>query len=1134
MQHHIATRPHRTNRGHFDSSNSDPVCAGERRGRGLRSRIILVLILALLPAAAAIAASTDFPVLDGTDDRIIIENAPELNPSEGITIEAWVRQSDSSGCQAIVGKNFTTAYWLGLCNGVIRYYANGSGSAIDGNAFVPLGEWTHVAIAFDGAILRFYIDGILDHSLVFLDPVALPTNTDDLGIGGEAAVVSGDLWEFRGSLAEVRIWSHARSREEIRHDMARHLSGDEEGLAGLWPLDGGFGEAADRHVSFAGGDPSFTVLPAPATLHQPLRVPRLGTTPTIDANCESSEYNEASPLPIWYPPDAPTESPVFGLAGADAFGFFLCLENFVDIPVGSWFEVWFDQEADTGLILDSDDLKFRITKLFGLGEVDVQAFEGDGDIFNPGRWREIDIPPGFDFAAPTEFFSGLELRVSRNDVETADGEVFRTTFGVLWDEGDPTFHGWPRQEALSWEPARILADPPRPDAERPTITIDPIPRRPTGDEPMVFWALATDDVDLRQIEIFVDPIDGGDPTMPEKICVEEVAGEDDVEGVCEFETTLTPGVYSYKARSIDHRGKLRHSRARTLRVTLGGEAPSVEVSHTPAEPAFGEPVTLTATARDDIGIDQISIYYFAPESHTCEPPGSPTEATCSVELDDPERVVRYFARVEDVEALSSASPRRIALVGNDGTDSDGDGLSDFLEGFHLCTNEFRRDTDKDGLEDGWELLGLAFDDGTRLELPDLGAHPCLRDAFLQIDHERGAEFPDAAISLAKARYRGNRIMLHIEENERPRPPTDPMSPLTAPRASFQFDEDGDRYFDPRRNWTHHYMYLSHSVGNGWNFNRFSNVSRYFAGPIGHCLGGDNAGDECLANGECDSGNCGRACADGPLKGTACTSNADCPSARCTDNFECPLDASRPSGCGGGLRRDRNETDIAYRLIHEFGHSVGMGHGGRTGTRFAQVNDDGFFYLENDWNNINHKPNYQSLMNYKAGLATDICVEPPFDTPRFKGSMDYSDGNLPILDETDLDERPDSAFATALRGLECEDSTSPDATPVVIYYCLVEDELDLDGDSPRRYLMISDGTETLFRRPQGGNWSSTPPAHDPGIDWNCDGEIQASVAGSINGSGGHSSSAWGFNGEICDGKDDDEDGFIDEGCDWNEG
>ena len=65
--------------------------------------------------------------------------------------------------QTIVGKNFSTGWWLGLDSGIIRYYTNGALSRSDGTRVLPLNTWSHVAVTFDGTIRRYYIDGILDH-----------------------------------------------------------------------------------------------------------------------------------------------------------------------------------------------------------------------------------------------------------------------------------------------------------------------------------------------------------------------------------------------------------------------------------------------------------------------------------------------------------------------------------------------------------------------------------------------------------------------------------------------------------------------------------------------------------------------------------------------------------------------------------------------------------------------------------------------------------------------------------------------------------------------------------------------------------------------------------------------------------
>jgi hypothetical protein len=166
---------------------------------------------ALIPATAANTLS-----LSGAG-FIEIANAPALNPSGGLTVEAWVRRADASAdCQTIVGKGYQTGFWLGVCDNRLRFYSNGAGSAFDGATPFVAGEWTHVAAVFDGTTRRLYINGHLDVESVRAS--ALPVNDQPLRIGADV----GDAfstYRFIGNLAEVRLWRSARSRDDTRRDL---------------------------------------------------------------------------------------------------------------------------------------------------------------------------------------------------------------------------------------------------------------------------------------------------------------------------------------------------------------------------------------------------------------------------------------------------------------------------------------------------------------------------------------------------------------------------------------------------------------------------------------------------------------------------------------------------------------------------------------------------------------------------------------------------------------------------------------------------------------------------------------------------------------------------------------------------
>jgi uncharacterized repeat protein (TIGR01451 family) len=94
-----------------------------------------------------------------------------------------------------------------------------------------------------------------------------------------------------------------------------------------------------------------------------------------------------------------------------------------------------------------------------------------------------------------------------------------------------------------------------------------------------------------------------------------------------------------------------------------------------------------------------------------------------------------------------------------------------------------------------------------------------------------------------------------------------------------------------------------------------------------------------------------------------------------------------TGSGGGRcwGSDANGFSVGSRaqqagtLMHEFGHDLGLGHGGGDG--------------------VNRKPNYLSVMNY----AFQVCSVPADPGGALPGGCDYSPIDLPDLDETSLDE-----------------------------------------------------------------------------------------------------------------------------------
>lgn len=1068
------------------------------RPRQLLLPILCLLVGALvpLPAAATTPGTLD---LDGDGERVVVPNAPALNPTGGVTIEAWVRPRTTSGCQTLVGKDFQTSYWLGLCSGRVRYYTNGSGTSLDGSAVLPIGSWTHVAVTFDGTTRRYYVNGLLDFEAN--TPSPLPVNAADLGIGGEAepsSIILPTVFPLDGNLAEVRLWDRARSLEEIRHDFGRQLDGPEPGLVAVWPLEGGPEELLGAHpgsVREGDGD-EFAGLAAPPRPHDPLLIPQLASLPAVDGSC-GDEYAGAAELPIWE--TGGSENPLFAKVGATGSFLAICVSP-MSISDSEWVDVHLDAAGDGGLAPEAGDYQFRV---FPNG--DAEAFVGSGSTFLPFLGTDV---PGFEAAAGLfgEFEWQAEFRIPRSLIPEAN-----TLFGLdlihtrRVTSGDPlTRHGWPDDQDFvnpsTWELAQVDPTPPRPDRERPraTLFVSPSERPPAG-ETTTFRVNARDDVDVASVAILLGGPRGRDLAV-ERVC--DAAGTDDRSVTCTLARTLAVGLHTVGAEVIDHRGRVGRAPFRTVRVVVDGTAPEVELSHTPEEPAPGEPVTLRAHARDAAGLRRIQLRgAFASELERCEPVGDPAEADCAVTVNAPDTpgFLRFDAVALDAEGFITETPDRLVLVGNAGPDGDGDGIADAVEA-RLCTDPGLRDTDRDALEDGWEIQGLRVAGGGFVDLPNLGAQPCTRDVFLQFDYETGADLPDDAFEIAMTAYRDHGITLHVERNERPRPPVDPVSPLNGLSAAYQRDDSSDFYFEPARNWTHVYGYSHHRPGRSSGGNGSFTIEVY-SGAEGVCDGGARDGQGCRGDFDCFGGTCRAVCNDGPNADAFCSEDADCPESSCGRLCRCPLDEDSPEVCGLGFldtncsRRD--DGDLVYRFFHELGHAVGLGHGGRSGSG-DEVIEEGHLFRDGAWDNVNDKPQYWSSMNYRY-TPGPLC-----QVPRDAGGSDwimpvnYAERGLPTLREGTLDERATSDLARALPDLVCR-SADPDAVPTISYTCADPDELDAE-DNPRKVTMVTDGERTLARRVAGAGWetgASVPQASTAGIDWDCDGAIEVGVSQDLN-------------------------------------
>ncbi len=1040
-------------------------------------RSCFLALLCLSATSGARAGTTETLRATGSGGAAVqVPHDVRLSLRSQYTVEAWVKPASASGNHALITKG-QYDFALMLQGGRVMLYEGGQD--VTTPEALPVGEWSHIAATFDGVARKIYVDGVL--KVTKADSRSVPANEEPLYIGG--AQVG---WTLSGAMTELRLWSVARRESEIRRDLNKQLSEPEPGLVTAWPLEG---SAQDITGEFGGvvGSGSFDGGAAPVLPSGPYTIPRTSSVPNVDGRCTDVGYGWLR-LPIYYGTGLGAKVQWARIV-AGSTDLYVCVDQMLRGNNSSpWPSVslYLDVDGDGGTVPTAQDYRISLDQA-GSGS----SAKGNG----AGSYVDAGLT-AYHYRVETdgsqEFYWDAEFRVNRSLLPSTDA-VFGLQI-VHHDVGSTGVH-------RSW-PVGFHAD--RPDAWAqatisPTVNIevDAVPPRVEArllpdssvyreGSTLKFRAQGYDDGGVASITHFVD-------NMAVEQCVTPEAPLES--GPCEYEIrSLRPGRHFYWARVTDKGGRQGFSDVRTFQVNVDGTPPLVEVSIAPRQPVPGETMTIEARAFDEARVNSVGIYYHG-GYHRCTYTTFGSERICRVEATAPDDVdwIRYQAFAWDEEGYEGRSAVRYAMTtGADAPDADGDGLPDALE-TRLCTSSFDIDSDRDGLSDGWEVLGLDFSDGEFIDLPNLGAAPCQRDVFLQYDYEQGARVQSGVLEPIVASYRRAGVTLHIEENERPRIPVERVREVGALVAAQQKDGEGQYWFDPKRNWTHYYAWGRLTTG------RSGAWGRYFT----H----DAVRDGFLRN--ASTGVFERDDAGRGVYGT-CACPADIDGSTCKDSYPArtPCEREAPDG-------------EAKRFMHETGHSLGLGHGGRTPNASRPTIEGRNFHYGGGWDGSNNKPNYLSVMNYmyNGGLACLLPASDPDEDPLLVTEVDYSSAPYADLNEAALDERATSSFARELQASVCK-SAEEGAIPVVLFSCQDPDDEDV------YYLNVSDGTKLVAQRSTQAWWSfSALPSHAPGIDWNCDGNIEASVAANINGDGGD----FIWPGELCDEADNDDDDKVDEGC-----
>jgi hypothetical protein len=189
---------------------------------------------------------------DGNGDYVLVEDSPSLDMTDGFTIAAWIYLETYTEWASVVTKgmdaNNYTIHQSGPVGGNDFGHLRFTGSSpalpvfpfLESDTQIPLNEWHHIALTYDGENLIFYLDGVADGGGALEGP--LEANDEALHIAADFP--GGDEF-WNGAIDELKIWNEALKAKHIRTAMNGHSSPVASGLAGLWRFDEGAGNTVD-------------------------------------------------------------------------------------------------------------------------------------------------------------------------------------------------------------------------------------------------------------------------------------------------------------------------------------------------------------------------------------------------------------------------------------------------------------------------------------------------------------------------------------------------------------------------------------------------------------------------------------------------------------------------------------------------------------------------------------------------------------------------------------------------------------------------------------------------------------------------------------------------------------------------
>lgn len=162
---------------------------------------------------------------NGVNSIVRVRDSMSLALNNAMTLEAWVNPTALAGFRTVLLKEGPTgmAYELyandPTATRPAAYYTTPNG-VLRGVTGTPTAAntWTHLAATYDGASMRFYVNGVAVRDVSRVGNIV--TTGGPLHIGGNT-IWGGEF--FAGLIDDVRVYNRALTQAEIARDMSTSL-----------------------------------------------------------------------------------------------------------------------------------------------------------------------------------------------------------------------------------------------------------------------------------------------------------------------------------------------------------------------------------------------------------------------------------------------------------------------------------------------------------------------------------------------------------------------------------------------------------------------------------------------------------------------------------------------------------------------------------------------------------------------------------------------------------------------------------------------------------------------------------------------------------------------------------------------